>query len=102
MYSSSTFFLAQGVLRKKVRLDLMLGSLIKQLMRMRRPSSSHPKWATRWLRMASSVLPCSGSFDTIANIYFLPGRFLGLPYLSIIFSLWLTRTFTFRFFADFW
>jgi hypothetical protein len=43
IYSSSTFFLAHGVFRKNVRLDLMLGSLVKQLIRMRLPNSSHPK-----------------------------------------------------------
>jgi hypothetical protein len=30
-YNSSTFFLAQGVLRKKIRLDLMLGLSKKHL-----------------------------------------------------------------------
>ena len=42
-YKSSTCFLAQGVFRKKVKLDLMLGLLLKQLMRMSCPNSSHPK-----------------------------------------------------------
>ncbi len=42
IYKFSTFFLAQGVLRKKVRLDLMLGLLIKQLIGIILPISSHP------------------------------------------------------------
>ena len=69
-YKSSTFFLAQGVLRKKVKLDLMLGLLIKQLIRMRSPSSSHPKWATSSVTINSNVLPWRGSFDWFIWLFF--------------------------------
>jgi len=41
-YNSSTFFLAQGVLRRNFRLDLMLGSLVKHLTVMIFPNSSQP------------------------------------------------------------
>jgi hypothetical protein len=67
MYKSSTFFLAQGVLRKKVRLDLMPGLLLKQLMGILRPKSSQPKNPTSSSRMAANVLPCNGSFDIFCN-----------------------------------
>jgi hypothetical protein len=43
MYNSSTFFLAQGVLRKNFSEELMLGLLVKQLIFMIVPNSSHPK-----------------------------------------------------------
>jgi hypothetical protein len=43
MYSSSTFFLAQGVFLKNFSEELMLGLLVKQLMRMMEPNSSQPK-----------------------------------------------------------
>jgi hypothetical protein len=43
MYNSSTFFLAQGVLRKKVKLDLTLGLLLKQLILMIDAKLSQPK-----------------------------------------------------------
>jgi hypothetical protein len=65
MYKSSTFFLAQGVLRKNVKLDLMPGLLIKQLMVIIRPRSSQPKKPTSSVSIASNVLPWRGSFDII-------------------------------------
>ncbi len=43
IYSASTFFLAQGVLRKNLREELMLGLLVKQLILIILPRSSHPK-----------------------------------------------------------
>lgn len=61
IYSSSTFFRAQGVLRKNFKEELMPGLLVKQLMRMIWPSSSQPKWCTSSVKMASSVFPCNGS-----------------------------------------
>jgi hypothetical protein len=61
IYSVSTFDLAQGVLRKKVKLDLMLGSLAKQLMRILRAISSQPNRSTRSVKIFSNVTPCSGS-----------------------------------------
>jgi hypothetical protein len=41
-YKASTLFLAQGALLRNCRLDLILGSLLKHLMRMILPISSHP------------------------------------------------------------
>lgn len=43
IYKSSTSFLAQGVFRRNVRLDEMLGLLLKQLIRICWPNVSHPK-----------------------------------------------------------
>jgi hypothetical protein len=43
---SSTFFLAQGVRRKKDKLDLMLGLWVKHLMGMRFPNSAQPYFST--------------------------------------------------------
>lgn len=41
-YKSSTFLRAQGVLRKKVKLDLIVGLLLKQLIRTNVAKSCHP------------------------------------------------------------
>lgn len=41
-YKASTLFLAQGVLLRNCRLDLILGSLLKHLMRIILPISSQP------------------------------------------------------------
>jgi len=41
-YKLSTFSLAQGVLRRNFRLDLMLGSWVKQLRLMISPNPSQP------------------------------------------------------------
>lgn len=41
-YKLSTFVLAHGVFRKKVKLDFTLGSLLKQLILICLPNSSHP------------------------------------------------------------
>jgi hypothetical protein len=41
-YNSSTFLRAQGVRRKNFKLDLMLGSLLKQRMGMRFANSAQP------------------------------------------------------------
>lgn len=57
-YSSSTFFLAQGVLLKNFKLDLMLGSFVKHLIVIRLPNSSQPYCSTRRVRIISSVTPC--------------------------------------------
>ena len=61
LYKSSTFFLAQGVRLRKTRLDLMPGSLLKQLIGIIRPSSTQPNSATSSNKIISSVLPCIGS-----------------------------------------
>lgn len=42
IYKSSTFFRAQGVFLKNTKLDLMLGSKLKQLILIILPKSSHP------------------------------------------------------------
>jgi len=42
MYKFSTFFLAQGVFRKNLRLDFTEGSLVKHPILMRSPNTSHP------------------------------------------------------------
>jgi hypothetical protein len=55
--SCSTFCRAHGVRLRNLRLDLMLGSLVKQPISMRRPSSAQPWRATSSLRIASSVIP---------------------------------------------
>ena len=57
MYNSSTFARAQGVLRKNVRLDLMLGLLIKQLMGINFPKRSKPNSSTSSVTIFSSVTP---------------------------------------------
>ena len=57
----STRFLAQGVLRRKVRLDLMLGSWLKQRMGIRSAIASQPWRATSSLRIAAKVMQCKGS-----------------------------------------
>jgi hypothetical protein len=41
-YKASTLFLAQGVLLRNCKLDLILGSLLKHLILMILPISSHP------------------------------------------------------------
>jgi hypothetical protein len=41
-YNSSTFALAQGVLRKNFKLDLTLGSCVKQRIGTASPMASHP------------------------------------------------------------
>ena len=61
MNQSSSFLRAQGVLRRKVRLDLTVGLNWKHRTGMRRPISLQPCRWTSWLRMFSSVMPCKGS-----------------------------------------
>jgi hypothetical protein len=58
---SSTLARAQGVFRKKVRLDLTVGSKRKQRIGMRRPISFQPCRSTNVLMIVSRVTPCSGS-----------------------------------------
>src|SRR5687768_12134597 len=62
-YNSSTFARAQGVRRRNVRLDLMLGSYWKHRIGTRRPRSSHPKCPTSSVSNRSRVMPCSGSLE---------------------------------------
>jgi len=56
-YQASTFWRAQGVLRKKVRLDFMLGSLVKQRTFIRCAKVSQPWRSTNMVKMASRVMP---------------------------------------------
>src|SRR5258706_6089146 len=67
-YKRSTFFLAQGVFLKNVKLDLMLGLSVKHLMAICFPSSSQPYCSTRRIRIISSVRPCRGSLDGLSLI----------------------------------
>ncbi len=58
---ASTFLRAQGVLRRKVRLDFTDGSNWKQRIGIRQAISFQPcRWTNR-LTMCSKVIPCSGS-----------------------------------------
>ncbi len=61
MYHPSTRSLAQGVLRRNVRLDFTLGSWRKQRIGTRRPISAQPYRSTNSLMMVSRVIPCKGS-----------------------------------------
>jgi hypothetical protein len=56
-YRFSTFVLAQGVFLKNVKLDFMLGSLLKHLILIIRPSFSHPYRSTKRCSIISSVTP---------------------------------------------
>ena len=94
--------LAQSVFRKKVKLDFILGLLLKQLILICCASSSQPKWATNSVTIASNVLPCRGSLEgNIGYYFFLAPLLIGLPYFFIILSLCFTIKFTLLFFADF-
>ncbi len=66
-YNFSTLARAHGVLRRNVRLDLMLGSTWKHLMRTYSPIFSQPKCATSSPRMISRVLFWSGLGMVILN-----------------------------------
>lgn len=70
-YSSSTFFLAHGVLLKNFKLDFMLGSLRKHWIGMRLPSSSQSYCSTRRVKIVSSVIPCKGSLDCSFMMFYL-------------------------------
>ena len=59
-YNSSTFARAQAVRLKNFKLDLMLGSLTKQRIGMRLPSSAQPYRSARRVTTISSVTPCKG------------------------------------------
>ena len=59
-YNSSTFALAQGVLRKNFKLDLTLGSCVKQRMGMASAIASHPMLSESCVTIISSVTPSSG------------------------------------------
>ena len=59
-YNSSTFVLAQGVLRRNFRLDLIEGSWVKQRILIRLPNSFQPYTSTRLVTILSKVIPCKG------------------------------------------
>ena len=59
-YSRSTFSRAHSVLRRNFKLDLIDGSLLKQLIRMRSPSSSQPYCSTKCSSISASFTPCNG------------------------------------------
>ena len=61
-YISSTFWRADGVRRKKVRLDLMLGLSVKHLMSTTRAMASQPWRSTSEVKIISRVMPWRGSF----------------------------------------
>ena len=61
MNHASTFWRAQGVLRRKVRLDFTDGSNWKQRIGIRMAISLQPCRWTNWLMMLSKVTPCNGS-----------------------------------------
>jgi hypothetical protein len=56
-YNSSTFALAQGVLRKNFKLDLMLGSWVKQRTGTASAIASHPMLSERCVTIISRVMP---------------------------------------------
>ena len=58
---SSTFFRAQGVLRRKIRLDFTDGLNSKHRTGILRAISAQPCCSTRCTTIASSVTPCNGS-----------------------------------------
>ena len=58
-YNSSTFALAQGVLRKNFKLDLTLGSCVKQRMGTASPIASHPMLSESCVTIISRVTPSS-------------------------------------------
>lgn len=59
-YIASTSARAQGVVRRNLRLELMLGSCRKHRIGTRKPISSHPYLATRCSSMVLRVIPCRG------------------------------------------
>ena len=59
-YKSSTAFLAHGVRRRKFKLDLILGSLVKQRILILLPKPGQPYCSTKRVSTASRVMPCRG------------------------------------------
>ena len=57
-YSSSTLVFAQGVRRKKRRLEAILGSWVKQRMATARPISSQPRLSASQLRPPLESVTC--------------------------------------------
>jgi hypothetical protein len=61
-YNCSTFSLAQGILRKKFKLDLIVGLLLKQLIGTRSAILSQPYTSTSLSIISTSFTPCKGLF----------------------------------------
>jgi len=59
-YNSSTFLRAHGVLRKNFKLDLMLGSCVKQRTGTAAAIASQPMLSDSCVTIASSVMPSKG------------------------------------------
>lgn len=64
-YSASTFSRAQGVLRRNLRLDEMLGSCVKHLILIFCPSASQPCCASSSVSIILRVIPWSGSLSFV-------------------------------------
>ena len=62
---TSTFSLAHGVLRRNFRLDLMLGSCLKQLISTFLASPSQPYCVCNSVSSVSKVTPCKGFLDRV-------------------------------------
>ena len=60
-YNRSTLALAQGVLRRNLRLDVMEGFSRKQRIETFPAKNSQPYFAWRSVTIRSRVIPCSGS-----------------------------------------
>jgi hypothetical protein len=59
-YSFSTLSRAQGVFLRNLRLDLIEGFELKQLILILLPSSSHPNFSCRNVNMSINLIPCNG------------------------------------------
>ena len=59
----STFDLAQGVFRRKLKLDFIVGLFLKQFTFIFSAKKSKPNLATKFSKIILSVCPCKGSFD---------------------------------------
>jgi hypothetical protein len=84
-YNSSTFFRAHGVLRKNFKLDLMLGSCVKQRTSTTAAIASQPMRSDSWVTIISRVMPSrlgwlAGFF--VASIVFILQRRAHLYSLS--------------------
>ena len=61
-YNLITFSFAQGVFLRKVKLELMEGSLLKQLILILSANFPHPYSAISSMRIVFKVIPCKGLF----------------------------------------
>src|ERR1035438_9793820 len=81
-YNSSTLARAHGVLRKNFKLDLILGSCIKQRIGTAAPIASQPMPSESCVTIASSVMPSRAG--RLAGFLFasMPAFYRGSPPLS--------------------